>query len=49
MAKMILFVHVSCVADGLDELKPGTRVEFNERESRRKPGTPEAFDVMVVI
>ena len=44
-----LFVHISQCVDGVDELRPGQKVEFNERKSRRKPGTPEATDVRVVI
>jgi CspA family cold shock protein len=43
-----VFVHITRCADGLDELQPGTRVEFNERESPRKPGSFEAVDVRVI-
>jgi CspA family cold shock protein len=43
-----LFVHISSVAEGIDELQPGTRVQFVERESRRKPGSFEACDVEVI-
>lgn len=43
-----LFCHITSVAEGVDALQVGTRVQFNERESRRKPGTFEAVDVQVI-
>jgi cold shock CspA family protein len=33
-----LFVQISRCVDGIDALQEGQRVEFVERESRRKPG-----------
>jgi len=44
-----LFVHINAVADGLDALQVGTRVSFNERPSKKKPGSYEAIDVQVII
>jgi cold shock CspA family protein len=43
-----LFCHISQVADGIDALREGDRVEFEERPSRRKPGTYEAHGVRVI-
>ena len=43
-----LFVHISSVAEGIGALQVGQRVSFNERESRRKPGSYEAVDVQII-
>jgi cold shock protein len=43
-----LFIHISSCVDGIDELRVGQRVSYNEKESRRKPGSAEAVDVQVI-
>jgi cold shock CspA family protein len=43
-----LFCHISRIADGVDALREGQRVEFNERPSRKKPDSYEAVDVRVI-
>jgi CspA family cold shock protein len=43
-----VFVHITRCVDGIEALHEGQRVQFNERESRKKPGTVEAVDVRVI-
>ena len=43
-----IFVHVSAVHDSLDGLEIGWRVQFEERNSTRKVGTIEAFNVEMI-
>ena len=42
-----VFVHINQIDESIDELVRGQRVRFNERPSRRKPGTVEATDVVL--
>jgi cold shock protein len=42
-----LFVHISNVVEGVEALPVGARVQFNERPSRKKDGTLEAYDVVI--
>jgi cold shock protein len=42
-----LFVHISNVADGVNALPIGARVQFNERPSRHHNGKFEAYDVVL--
>ncbi len=39
-----LFVYISNIADLVEALPIGARVQFNERPSRKKPGALEAYD-----
>jgi CspA family cold shock protein len=42
-----IFVHVNAVVEGVT-LMPGQRVKYVERPSRRRDGTLEARDVLLV-
>jgi cold shock protein len=43
-----IFFHISTCAESIDDLVPGDRVRFEQRESQRRPGKPEAFNVEMI-
>ena len=43
-----LFVHIRSCAEGLDELRAGDRVRYDERPSAKYPSKLEAFAVALI-
>ena len=42
-----IFVHIHCCEDGIESLKNGQRVRFEERTSKH-PGKPEAYALALI-
>jgi cold shock CspA family protein len=46
--KESIFVHISELVEEADALPVGTKISFEKRESKRKPGYPAACQVEVL-